>query len=798
MGFNLRVQLFISLTLLVTFFSKPALAVNYCGYGYASVYVLDQVKLAENQEISQLNYCVSINNGAKTLTSGAEEITYSFAPMIPGIPGTPVCGTLYDSKDCRVADPNATDPLPADPKITPSASGSASPSPSGHPAGSPYPCPGGGGPSALPSASPAAAPSPESGTYSKSAGLMPAVQNPIGLHITDPNQIPSHTSSSKTAAFMPALATGSQLYSCTTSSATGTALTEREAAAAAVGNHVYSCIRDFYNKFYGYVLYRIQLPPKTVLNIQNAYRPDLQGLTRVGHPFIQMYETDLPTFEAVFQQSNSMTVSFRTMAAYNGDDSLPPRSLGDDCGATAGDYAGLLASMMTTSNKGFPNVAITSWQTNMLLAWNNGLSAWTAYWLSHDPEVYKYAGFVIREATNTPCGGSDIACNRGVKLNNVMMADETDNSRDRVFPPRSPSYIQNAFPSDWDAAGDWAAAIFYDISVEYGLGDTKTNMLLWKAISLIDNSDNFTIRDMGSKILQAARLLWPSTINPGQSIYEAGLMELLRSRGIAIGSESDFRQNITPPLLTTTKMVSTGFGSSVPDTMPSIDAAPGTASYFENSYVQPDAGPNDYMVYQFLKYSKYAPCQKLMITDGTFTDTGSGISYNYDGNYYDEATGDLSNMLLIAKGNRIDWVRYKALCDYESIAPWYEQMRPFGFRVIGAYKNGFAMKATRLNNYYGSILYQLSIVDPSLSTLGAASYTFTITDPYGRVVPLSYPNATASTGANVTYWALRDQPLTIQITRVRAGQPDVTITMNEPSSYLDDPNRTHYLDHHAQ
>ena len=72
--------------------------------------------------------------------------------------------------------------------------------------------------------------------------------------------------------------------------------------------------------------------------------------------------------------------------------------------------------------------------------------------------------------------------------------------------------------------------------------------------------------------------------------------------------------------------------------------------------------------------------------------------------------------------------------------------------------------------------YQLNIVDPSFATLGAASYAWSFTNYDGTFQ--------TTTGINVQYTALKDQPFTIFIARTRASQTD-TLTLRERGNDLD-------------
>ncbi|MEI2725532.1 MAG: hypothetical protein V9H26_19035 [Verrucomicrobiota bacterium] len=270
---------------------------------------------------------------------------------------------------------------------------------------------------------------------------------------------------------------------------------------------------------------------------------------------------------------------------------------------------------------------------------NNGLSLWVVYLHDGNPEVCKYACYAIRKAGDRPCGTNNYPdCFKGNNIRNVLMHDENNATKTELihshlwFTVFLGSYDG---PVDWDLAGIYFGAIFYDISQEVGLGDAKANLLIWKTISIIDVCGTFTMRQFATYVLTAANLLWPDAAHPGQSIYDAQLKDVLRSRGIAIGAEADFRVNLPSPIGPTRKVSANLFGSSIPDAQPNVSSY-GVFNYFENSYTQSGATTNYYMVYQFYKHSKYGPCDKLILTDGTFTDTDTNAIYNANGSYYHE------------------------------------------------------------------------------------------------------------------------------------------------------------------
>ena len=99
-----------------------------------------------------------------------------------------------------------------------------------------------------------------------------------------------------------------------------------------------------------------------------------------------------------------------------------------------------------------------------------------------------------------------------------------------------------------DLASLYIAAVLYDIANEAGLGLHKTDLLIWKTISLVTDNVNFPMRAFGAKVQEAARALWPDS-RPGRaglSLYEEDINDVLTSRGIPLNGVSDFRTNLPP------------------------------------------------------------------------------------------------------------------------------------------------------------------------------------------------------------------------------------------------------------
>ena len=416
----------------------------------------------------------------------------------------------------------------------------------------------------------------------------------------------------------------------------------------------------------------------------------------------------------------------------------------------------------------------------MLSPVNNALSDWTAYRYAGSVEIYKQSYYAYRTWAGRLCGGTNIPCDKGNNIRNVMMFDEANTSSDGVFPFTYPSgLVSEDGPVGKDLATLYIDGILYDIANEAGLGLHKTDLLIWKSISLISNNVAYPMRSFGATVQQAARALWPDP-RPGRaglSLYEEDLNDVLTSRGIPVNGVADFRTNLPVAIgdpTTLDKNVANGFGSSHPDSQPNVNSY-GIKNSFNNGHLQPGASSSDYVAYQFYKHSKYDPCDKLVLTDGTFNQSNG--NYNNDGTFYTELDDrTLGNLVFLAPGNHIRWNRVRMRCPNEAAGFYTEDVRPFGFRVIKATPNGFSFTASALSETATNKTYQPTIVDPSVTTLGAATYVWSATNYDGT--------ATTATGSAVQYTALKDQPFTMSIARTRASKID-TLILRERGNDLD-------------
>lgn len=217
---------------------------------------------------------------------------------------------------------------------------------------------------------------------------------------------------------------------------------------------------------------------------------------------------------------------------------------------------------------------------------------------------------------------------------------------------------------------------------------------------------------------------------------------------------------------------------------------PGTYNYggrriFIDQYTDLD-DDFQYMSLHLGKESKYGPCDKLLLSDGTFeVDTSVPTSefgeYKGDGTYLVQLTDrNLGNRAVFVPGQQVRYVQHRNRCENEQQAAHFLDVNPFGFYVHRRIKNGFSFSVSRVSETEDDIEYELTIVDPSLSMTGPrtgpAEYTWTISD--------ANQNAVQSVGQSLVVTLPRNEPILIAITRVRGSYEDV-ISMWERSNDLD-------------
>lgn len=548
-------------------------------------------------------------------------------------------------------------------------------------------------------------------------------------------------------------------------------------------------IHDYRNRFLNDpFIEALHLPADLEENLKlRHFRPDLnmEGYPPPKQrPALYITERFISDSFYLFPVDNIADAPVRTRGPREPHASLLPLSMAYDSDLSIGEYAFLAAFCILGTNGGFPFESGFSlvWQTNMLPALNDGITAWVSYRYSGNAEVHRYAWYAYRMWNNRSCGGSDIPCDKGGNLRNVMMFDEGNVSGDGVFPFRSPAgKNHNDGPTGSDLSAFHLAAIFYDIAHEAGLGIHKADLLIWKTITLITDNRNFPMRAFGAKIQEAARALWPDPRSgrSGLSLYEEDINAVLTSRGIPLSGVLDFRSNlpsafaVSSSFLERTNLNERGFASGHPMTQPSVNSYGQFSGNF-NGYAFTNTSVQ-YVAYQFYKFSKVGPADVVGLTDGSFNPTTG--NWNGDGSYHlelpDRAAG---NLIVLAPGRTIRWV-WKGVRASNEVAGYYpEDVRPFGFRVIKATPNGFSFTANALSETTTNKTYELKIADPSLDIIGPATYEWTVTDCLGT--------STSAAGTNAQITVTKDEPFTLHIARTRIGQVD-TLTLRERGNDLD-------------
>jgi hypothetical protein len=573
--------------------------------------------------------------------------------------------------------------------------------------------------------------------------------------------------------------------------------------------HLYYYINDYRLRFLNDpFIDQLSLAPQVDQNLRNLqFRPNLSTGTRFAKPTCFASERIPVSGLTLFPDDNFMAAGLRTRAHQFSD--LLPLSMALDSQAITGDFAGLVAEWVIASNDGFPSDVgfgqNNDWKSNMLPAFNDGLSDWVAYRHTQNEEVFRVFRYFAKLWENTPCGvlptggpatppasAENIPCDKGQNIKNVMMYDDNNNFISGNFTVPGVFPFKHSFgfegidgPQGADLAAMFIAAVFYDIANEAGLGIHKSDLLIWKTISLIDNITNFPMRTFGAKIQEAARLLWPD--GGGMSIYEDDIVDVLTSRGIPMNGAAVFTTNLPPVIGTFPETLEQssgsqrGFGTDHPMIQPTENQY-GLFSANFNGYTTPDTNAA-YVAYEFYKHSKIGPADEIRLTDGTYNPSNG--DYNGDGSYFHILTDRTpGNLIVLSPGRTIRWVWWGGRADNELEGFYAEDVRPFGFRVIKATPNGFSFTVEELahvgdpvekafeqsGELVGVKTYRTSIVDPSLRLIGDAAYNWTVTDYLGV--------DQVGIGKTFTFDVDLDQPFTIHIERDRGGQID-TLTLRE-------------------
>jgi len=439
-----------------------------------------------------------------------------------------------------------------------------------------------------------------------------------------------------------------------------------------------------------------------------------------------------------------------------------------------------------------------------------------------------------RREAGYPCGSSASAsrpyCDAGENINNVMTMDEVRGSGVAApwfFPFKGAGYgSPYAEYTESDLGGTFIASIFYDIAERAGLGGARADLLFWKALSMINRTDKMPMRRYGQIIQEAARALWPDPQNSYLSIYEEMIRHSLLAKGIAVdatfycadlpdiygandsytccpfvgspepscptakvltGSSAATVSPMLPPAVGFNQSslfeasTSLFFSGGTPEVHPA-PAGFGQVSAGRNGYTHP-SGQSSYVAYTFLKDSKYGPFDKFIVTNDyrstTFTNMSSGswTCANSLANGYlcQEFTGEeLSNKTLLFPGNRIRYARQMLRGASMRDATYVEDTAPIGTRAIKALTDGFAFTVIKTGETSTSISYTVSADDPSYNA-GTDSYSWNIglyqnsTTTTGAITSFAGPIAGTSVALNLS----KNQPVVIELTRMRNGVPQV-------------------------
>jgi len=433
-----------------------------------------------------------------------------------------------------------------------------------------------------------------------------------------------------------------------------------------------------------------------------------------------------------------------------------------------------------------------------------------------------------------PCGSAasnaSPYCDAGEDINNVMTMDEVrgvGQSAPWFFPFKGAGYgTPYAEYAESDLGGTFIASIFYDIAQRAGLGAARADLIFWKALSMINRMDKMPMRRYGQIIQEAARSLWPDSQDPTQSVYEEVLRHTLLTKGIAVdatfycgdlpdihgaadtytccpapgapdpscgaakaltGASAATVSSMLPQAVGFNQVslfeaaTSLYFSGSTPEVHPA-PAGFGQVSSGRNGYTNP-TGVSTYVAYTFLKDSKYGPFDKFIITNDyrptTFTNMSSGTWTCADslanGYICQEFSGEeLSNKTILFPGNRIRYARQMRRGSSNRQATYVVDTAPFGTRAIKALTDGFAFTVNRTAETSTSISYALTVEDPSFNA-GTDSYSWNIglylnsASTTGAIKSDSGPIA----GASIEVTLNKNQPVTIELTRIRNGVPEV-------------------------
>lgn len=452
------------------------------------------------------------------------------------------------------------------------------------------------------------------------------------------------------------------------------------------------------------------------------YRPDLIGAIRTEKPRIVINEVMNPAGVLINPFGNAMVVAarFREDPVRLVDEvELPPELAAQyediynaayDSSGASSDYAGLIAEWVIADNRGFPSESgfgqFNGWKASILPALNDGMSVLEAdRMVGVEHFAVDIGSYLQRWRKNSYCKTGVLPCDYGPAMVNPMMYSGDDHSGGpSTFPFYDEYYVGN--PNFFkgiagsDLAGLYIAAISIEIGNFSGIGLYRSASLLWKSLSLIEDRDSYPLAQFGSRLVRAARVLFPSE----PDLHEA-VREVLNSRGIPLLEiSSDFRTQLRPAALD-----SRGVKFASPHPLPHTQVLGAKNTVVGEFVGDPDA---DYYALQFYEHSRLGPCDSFEITNGRFLDDAE---HTYepaaDRPFRKILEGEeMQNLFLLAPGSRFSWKVNSNRCasDFEGLHT--EDVAAFGFQVVKAIKNGFGVRAVRVPDE-STVAFQVE--DPS-------------------------------------------------------------------------------------
>lgn len=498
---------------------------------------------------------------------------------------------------------------------------------------------------------------------------------------------------------------------------------------------------------------------------------------------------------AIDPLQNAIFMSARTLRF--GQEGTFPVSGAFDPGLIVGEYAGLMAFWVSSFNDLWPGDSFcqSDYPTNMTSCLNDAAEYLTAAYYLQDSHVHRTNGFTAREWDERSCDDPDNIssppCDRGIIIDHSMLYSEAEISAGETefypFDYPVPGALQGGNSPTTERPSIFIAGVFYDLAMEAGLGWRKSYLLFWKTMSMLIQAGDTTMSEYGEAIVVAAQTLWPN--GPGLGLYDDVIKESLNSRGILIDGATSLLDRLPPAIGVGQTLPSTGsfgFGSRIPDRQLPYDLPAygyGSRKTFAVTYTAQDSD-YEYMAYTTYKHSRYGECDRLDFTDGTWGEEPENFGdYLEDGTYFERLTEkQLGNRTLLIPGNSVNYQLYRKRCSSEEEGMFAIDVSMFGFRVIQEMKNGFSYTVTRVSEDSDSIRYRFDTVDPSVTMIGTsgrtgpAEYRWTFSDP----IRGSY--VTDELGASIEVDVLKDNPVTIQVERLRGTEPTSENTLIKTDS----------------